>query len=341
MPKRNRGKRLEWREDRQTWEIVWYERGRRRHRSCGTEDREEADQQLTDAIVGKQPTGPCDPARRPIAQILTGYMTEHAPTVADPARIGYAVAALLPFWGENMAGNVTGSTCRAYARHEAKQGRGDGTTRRNLAVLSAAINHDVAEGRLTRPVPVTLPARPPSRDRWCDRAEIARLVRAARKMKRARGHLPQFILIGFYTAQRKTAILQLRKPQIDPETWLIDFRDGRRTNKGRPPIPAPRKLITTLRGLMARTPPLGYLLRYRGKPVREILKGFAKAARDAGLEGVCPHTLRHSAATHMVRQGIPIAKVSAWLGHRNTKTTEDVYRHHAPDYLDEAKRAFE
>ena len=341
MPKRNRGKFLEWRESRRTWEIVWYERGRRRSRSCRTEERQEADQRLLEDLAGERPAGPRDPSERPIAQILSGYMIEHAPSVADPARVGYAVAALLPFWGDNMAGDVKGSTCRAYARHEAKQGRGPGTVRRTLTVLRAAINHDVREGRLTRPVAVVLPGRPPPRERWCDRAEIARLVRAARNMKRARGHLPQFILLAFYTGQRKAAILSLRRPQIDPETWLVDFRDGRLTNKGRPPIPAPRKLRTTLRGLMARTPDLGYLIRYQGGPVKDIQIGFRKAARDAGLKGVTPHTLRHSAATHMVRQGVPIARVSAWLGHKNTKTTEDVYRHHAPDYLDEARKAFE
>jgi integrase len=341
MPKRNRGKCLKWRESRQTYEIVWYWRGKRRSHSCGTEDLGIAEEKLAEDLAGERPAGPCDPAERPIAQILSCYMTEHAPHVADPARIGYAVAALLPFWGRNVAGDVKGSTCRSYARHEAKQGRGDGTTRRNLTVLRAAINHDFAEGRLTRPVSVEMPDRPAPRDQWCDRAEIARLVRAARKMRRARDHLPHFILLGFYTAQRKGAILTLRKPQIDPETWLIDFRDGRQTNKGRPPIPAPRKLRTTLRGLMARTPDLGYLISYQGGPVKEILKGFTKAAHDAGLPDVTPHTLRHSAATHMVRQGVPMAKVSAWLGHRNTKTTEDVYAHHAPDYLDEARKAFE
>lgn len=338
MPKRNRGKYLEWRGERQTWEIVWCERGRRRSRSCGTEDREEADQRLAEEIAGQQPAGPCDPARRPIAQILTGYMTEHAPSTGDPARIGYAVAALLPFWGENMAGDVTGTTCRAYARYRKAS---DGTVRREMTTLRAAINHDYREGRLTRPVPVTLPARPPSRDRWCDRAEIARLVRAARNMKRARKHLPQFILLAFYTGQRTAAILSLRRPQINPDTWLIDFRDGRRTNKGRAAIPAPRKLRTTLRGLLARTPPLGYLIRYQGKPVRCIRQGFVKAARDAGLAGVVPHTMRHSAATHLKRQGVPTETAAAWLGHTDSRTTEQVYGHHAPDYLDEARKAFE
>ena len=267
-------------------------------------------------------------------------MMEHAPSVADPARIGYTVKALLPFWGESMAGDVRGTTCRAYGRWRARQGVGDGTTRREIGTLGAAINHDFKEGRLTRTVPVTMPPRPPPKQRWCDRDEIARLVWAARRMRRARKHLPQFILLAFYTGQRTGAILALRKPQIGAD-WMMDFRDGRRTNKGRAAIPAPRKLRTTLQGLLARTPDLGYVVSYQGKRVACILKGFMTAARAAGLPDVTPHTMRHSTATLMVKQGTPMAKVSRWLGHGNTKTTEDVYAHHAPDYLDEARKAFE
>lgn len=342
MPKRNTGKRLEWREDRATWEIVWYERGKRRRRSCGTQDRGEADQQLSDALSGERPAGPCDPSERPITQILNAYMDEHAPTVADPERIGYAVKALLPFWERNMAGDVKGSTCRAYARHRAKKKIGDGTIRRELTTLRAAINHDYREGRLTRPVPVVLPKRPPAREVWCDRDEIARMVRSARKQKRARKYLPHFILLAFYTGQRKRAILGLRKPQIDQQSWVVDFNPPGRvqTAKRRPKVPAPRKLLTTLRPLLERTPDLGFVINLHGRPVHDIKHGFAKAAKDAGLHGVTPHTMRHSAATHMVRNGAERGVVSEFIG-ASKEVIDRVYAHHAPDYLEEAKKAFD
>lgn len=332
MPKRNRGKYLDWNERRDTWEIVWYERGRRRSRSCGTADRREAEGQLAETIVA-EPSSPRDPSQRPIAQILASYMTEHAETVADPARIGYAVQRLLPFWGELCAADVKATTCKAYAR---QRKAGAGTVRRELGTLQAALNHDYREGRMTLPVAVTLPAKPPPRDVWLDRTQIAALIRAARKLKRA-PHLPFFILIAFYTGQRKTAILQLRKPQVTCSQ--INFAGPTETKKRRGRVPIPRKLHTTLRYLLRRTPDLGYLFAWHGRPMADIQTSFNRAARKAGLKAT-PHTLRHSAATHMIRQGVSIGKVAAYLGN-SPQMIEQVYGHHAPDYMDDARRAFE
>ena len=48
-----------------------------------------------------------------------------------------------------------------------------------------------------------------------------------------------------------------------------------------------------------------------------------KAARSAGIENlVSPHTLRHTFATHMVRNGADILLVSQLLGHSDLKVTQ-------------------
>lgn len=56
----------------------------------------------------------------------------------------------------------------------------------------------------------------------------------------------------------------------------------------------------------------------------------------AGLEDVFPHVLRRTAAVYMVADGIPIHKVSQYLGHSNTIITERVYGRFAPDHLTDA-----
>ena len=63
-----------------------------------------------------------------------------------------------------------------------------------------------------------------------------------------------------------------------------------------------------------------------------ILKGYAKSANLG--DGVTPHTLRHSFATHMLRGGLPLRNVQEMLGHANISTTQ-VYTHLTSDHVRE------
>src|SRR5262249_42064131 len=152
-------------------------------------------------------------------------------------------------------------------------------------------------GKITRPVAVTLPAKPPSKERWLTREEAALLLRASRT-PHARLYLPLFILLGLYTGRRKEAILSLRWPQVNLDAGLIDFElvGPQRPNKKRGKVPIPRKLLSHLRRARRRGSDLGHVLHIDGEPIGDIKKGFAAACRRAGILGVTPHTLRHTAA---------------------------------------------
>lgn len=49
---------------------------------------------------------------------------------------------------------------------------------------------------------------------------------------------------------------------------------------------------------------------------------WRKAVKDAGLEGVRIHDLRHTYASWLLQEGVPIAEVSRLLGHASIVTTE-------------------
>ena len=213
MPRRNSGPHLRFLHKRRCYYITWTERGRSRERSTGTANREQAEIALAEFIHQRtRSAGPRDPAETLITDILADYAQERAPATSAPWRIGYAIAALATFWEGRTLAEVTKQTCAGYVR---ARGRSDGTSRRELGVLRAAINYAHAEGRLTRSVSVHLPDSAEPRDRWLIREEAAALLRASLREPRVRLYLPLFVLIGLYTGARKEAILSLRWSQVD------------------------------------------------------------------------------------------------------------------------------
>jgi len=340
MSRPGRGPYLEWNKDRGRWYIIYRDAGRARERSTGTTVREEANRIIAEFILshGCQVVGPSDPAQFPVAAALALYGEQQAPTASDPQRIGYAIAALVPNWGERMVGDITRQTCRGYIGYRA---RASGTIRRELGTLRAAVNYAKDEGRITWAPSVHLPPKPSGKDRWLRREEAATLLNAARNgHPSTRPYLPLFILIGLYTGARKGAILSLRWPQIDLEARRIDFNEpGRaRTSKGRARLPIPDRLLTFLRLAQRRGTDLGYVVHRDGARVANIKRAFNRACEDARLEQVTPHTLRHTCGTWLAQRGVALDKIGGWLGHSDGRTTE-LYRHHHPDFMEEARHA--
>lgn len=260
---------------------------------------------------------------------------------AGSATLAAAIAALAPFWGDLTCDAVKASVCRAYERERAiprevttttrtgktlvrSHAAGSATVRRELGVLQAALNHAHGEGLLVHPLKVTLPATGVSRERWLTRSEAAALLRAASP------HIRRFILIALYTGRRATAVLDLTWHRVDLNQCVIRFRaEGEaETNKRRGRVRIPRQLAAHLKRWQKRSGGT-HVVMFRGKRLDSVKRGIARAAERAGLTGVTPHVLKHSAITWAVMNGLGVEDAAEYFD-TSPDTIRKHYWHHSP-----------
>ncbi len=76
-----------------------------------------------------------------------------------------------------------------------------------------------------------------------------------------------------------------------------------------------------------------HVIEYSGQKVGKIRKGFIAAANLAGVPDCTPHVLRHTAAVWMAEAGTPMAEISQYLGHSDSRVTEKIYARFSPRHL--------
>lgn len=310
--------------------VSWWEDGKRRRYRLKALTREAAAGEAL-AIIRRERA---KAAGSTIAELWALYREEKAGRrIATTMRFEWNKMA--PFFGNLRPDQVTIDHCRAYAAaRRAMMHRGkptqDGTIWTELGHLRTVFIW-AAERKLTAYAPaIERPAKPAPKDRWLTNPEIQKLL-AAEKAP----HIHLAILLMLSTAGRIGAILELTWDRVDFEDRWINLRTtdlGPR--KGRAVVPMNDGLRAAL-SVAQRSRVSDYVVEWAGAQVASIKTGFKAACENAGLAGVTPHTLRHTAAVHMAASGSRMERISQYLGHSNTSVTERVYARFAPDHLRE------
>lgn len=345
MPQRAKGARLFLRQRAGREPVYVIKDTGQPEQSTGTGNLGEAEKRLAEYIARKnRRSGPVGPTEMTCAEVLAIYGEEHAPTLSDPARIGFAIDALLPFWGDLPASDVKGPTCRRYAT---VRGRSPGTVRRELNVLNAALNYCVREGHLTSAPPVTMPPTPETNQRALERWEVARLLRSARRL--GYRHIARFILVSIYTGTRKSAALALRLSGPCTHNGWFDLDAGilyrigsneRVTKKRRTPASVPRQLLAHARRWAQGG--ATWAVEWRGARIADTNNGWDAVV--AGAQGLdwrpTPHTLKHTAITWSIQGGASIEDAAGFFA-TSVETIERVYWHLSPHFQKGAVSAIE
>ena len=322
--------------------IQWWEDGAARRVSCRTSELAEARRFLAEFEAGRG--SPPPPDAPTVREILDGYRTDRERRPCSPT-LGYNVTRLCEVLGDLPADALTGERVRHYVAARRRSGAGgapakhrtvvrplaDSTIRRELLTLRAALAWAEREQWIADVPHIAAPPAGASRTRWLTREEAARLLASA-----GYPHVRVFIALAMYTAARAGALLELTWDRVDFAAGTIDLGAGA-GNKHRAKV----RLHDLLRPILedARTrSATDYVVEHEGRRVRDAKVGFRNATIRAGLPGVTPHVLRHTAATWMAQRGVPLAHIAAFLGN-SAATVERVYVHHHPDYLAEAMAA--
>ena len=266
-------------------------------------------------------------ARRPEAprfrDFIAGAWTDaHFPKYKPSTRKQASAALvnqLLPAFGATPLERITRAQVLdwfdAYSRNA------PGGANRTLALLRQILNFAIACGHLaTNPARAIAPNRRTPLTRFLSREEVQKLHRAldrhAGRSDTARQQA-DIIRLLLLTGCRKSEILALRWAEVHRDTLaLADSKTG------------PRKVALNAKaqGILARQPrgqsPFVFPSpRDIARPRTTDLSLWSTVRREAGIEGVRLHTLRHTVASHAVMNGVPVPVVSRLLGHSNARMT--------------------
>ncbi|WP_062233529.1 hypothetical protein [Aureimonas sp. N4] len=298
-----------------------------------------------------------------ISDVLAHYRSEAGKDIARPKELTARLSRLEAFWGGKKLSEVTGYTCKSYARQRSTPG----AARRELEDFKAAIRLYCEDGLCRELVVVKLPPKGESRKGWFTRDQVAALLwflltyrttqRGRKTKRRSLRHIVPFVLMAVYTGSRSSRIWNASFEREDGRPWIdldegIFYRVGeaekRYDNKRADPIRLPQRLVHLLRiwrkGPFARDgrrQPRRYLVEWQGRAV-DPKKGLVFAMKEIFGEdhGFVRHSFRHTCASWLIQDPDQDEKQIAGYLSMSVDVLRKVYGHLHPDADRDVGQAF-
>lgn len=221
---------------------------------------------------------------------------------------------------------------------------------RCLGVVRKILNYGMELEYLGRNVAMGIKKFPESkRERWLDKNELNTLINALRSHENQR--MARVILLLIYTGARKSEVLGATWDMFNLDDGLWTKPSHHTKQKRLHHIPLNLIALEILKEIRNEQETLAQLSRmgipmfvFPGdvpdKPLQEIKRLWDKVRKNTELTDIRLHDLRHTYASHLVSNKVPLQIVGQLLGHTEMQTTMR-YAHLADSALKEATDCFE
>ena len=260
--------------------------------------------------------------RTTLGDVIERYVAEVTPTMKSAVADTIRLRALMrrPIARLSMA-NLSAARVAAFRDERLKQVSA-GTVIRELAYLSASINHARREWGINVPNPVQMvrkPSSPPARARVLSNEEVLRLLHALEPVGRRSHWTKPAVQLALATAMRRGELLSLRWDHVDLQArtaFLPDTKNGDART-----VPLSSAAVEILTKLPRHISGLVF-------PVKAFTldAAFNRGLARAGLDDLRFHDLRRTAITRMAEKLPNVIELAAVSGHKSLMVLKQYYR---------------
>lgn len=326
------------RDDRTTWLARWRDpSGRQRKRTFARKT--DADKYLQTIGAAMQTSTYLDPdaGNVTVGQFAVKWLSTQGHLAPSTQATYQSILGkhVLPRWGSTPLSRVAHEDVAGWVSDLVGSGLAPATVRYVYRVFSLLLELAVKASKIPRnpAAGVRLPKVQKAEKRFLSHQEVAALGEAAGDYRAA-------VLLMSYCGLRWGELAGLKVGRVDLMRRRVNLVEAVSEVRGKliwgplkahqiRPVPLPRFLVDELAVIMAGKAPGDVVFTTRRGAVMRNLNFrrdvFDRAATDAGLAGLTPHELRHTAASLAVSAGANVKVVQRMLGHASAAMTLDTY----------------
>jgi integrase len=345
-----------------------WQAGKRKRKYIYGNSASEVQEQLLKARADNAAGFPVVVKRQTVDQFLLGWLEAVKPSIRPRTYQSYEILVrlhILPELGRVRLDKLSPQHVQVLLAHKSASGRSAQTVRHVRAILRIALNQAIKWGLVPRNVASMSVA--PRLERKSFRTLSPEEARQL--LGTAKGHrLEAVYTVALSLGLRMGEILGLRWRDVYLENATLTVNQAIYRIAGKGLIATEPKTERSRRTLFVPKSVLHALKTHRLRQLQERLaagsrwyesglvftssvgtaleprslaRSFKGLLPKAGLPDIRFHDLRHSAASLLLAQGVPMRAVMELLGHSNISTTADIYGHVMPAMMREVAEKME